>query len=49
MPARTEPMPLLDALAQRYPDSSRTTLRQMLQGSRVRVNGETEKEADADE
>jgi 23S rRNA pseudouridine1911/1915/1917 synthase len=50
---RTEPMPLLDALAQLYPDSSRTTLRQMLQNSRVRVNGETEKDArcvvDADE
>jgi pseudouridine synthase, RluA family len=38
-------MPLLDALAQLYPDSSRTTLRQMLQSSRVRVNGETEKDA----
>lgn len=38
-------MPLLDALALLYPDSSRTTLRQMLQNSRVRVNGETEKDA----
>jgi 23S rRNA pseudouridine1911/1915/1917 synthase len=38
-------MPLLDALARLYPDSSRTTLRQMLQNSRVRVNGETEKDA----
>jgi len=38
-------MLLLDALAQLYPDSSRTTLRQMLQSSRVRVNGETEKDA----
>jgi 23S rRNA pseudouridine1911/1915/1917 synthase len=38
-------MPLLDALAQLYPDSSRTTLRQMLQNSRVRVNGDTEKDA----
>jgi 23S rRNA pseudouridine1911/1915/1917 synthase len=42
---RLEPMPLLDALALLYPDSSRTTLRQMLQNSRVRVNGETEKDA----
>jgi 23S rRNA pseudouridine1911/1915/1917 synthase len=42
---RTEPLPLLDALAQLYPDSSRTTLRQMLQNSRVRVNGDTEKDA----
>ena len=42
---RPEPMPLLDALAQLYPDSSRTTLRQMLQNSRVRVNGDTEKDA----
>jgi 23S rRNA pseudouridine1911/1915/1917 synthase len=46
-------MPLLDALAQLFPDSSRTTLRQMLQNDRVRVNGETEKDArrvvDADE
>jgi 23S rRNA pseudouridine1911/1915/1917 synthase len=38
-------MTLIDALAQLYPDSSRTTLRQMLQSSRVRVNGETEKDA----
>jgi len=42
---RTEPIPLLDALAQLYPDSSRTTLRQMLQNGRVRVNGDTEKDA----
>jgi 23S rRNA pseudouridine1911/1915/1917 synthase len=42
---RTEPLPLLDALAQLYPDSSRTTLRQMLQNGRVRVNGDTEKDA----
>jgi 23S rRNA pseudouridine1911/1915/1917 synthase len=42
---RTEPMPLLETLAQLYPDSSRTTLRQMLQNGRVRVNGETEKDA----
>ena len=38
-------MPLLDRLAQLFPDSSRTTLRQMLQGGRVRVNGEVEKDA----
>jgi 23S rRNA pseudouridine1911/1915/1917 synthase len=38
-------MPLLEALAQLYPDSSRTTLRQLLQNGRVRVNGETEKDA----
>jgi 23S rRNA pseudouridine1911/1915/1917 synthase len=42
---RPEPIPLLDALAQLYPDSSRTTLRQMLQNGRVRVNGDTEKDA----
>jgi len=42
---RNEPMPLLDAIAQLYPDSSRTTLRQMLQNDRVRVNGDTEKDA----
>ena len=42
---RNEPIPLLDALAQLYPDSSRTTLRQMLQTGRVRVGGETEKDA----
>lgn len=36
---------LLDALASLYPDSSKTTLRQMLQGGRVRVNGEIEKNA----
>jgi RluA family pseudouridine synthase len=37
--------PLLDALAGLYPDSSKTTLRQMLQSGRVRVNGEIEKNA----
>lgn len=42
---RTAAMPLLDALEQLYPDSSRTTIRQMLQSGRVRVNGETEKDA----
>lgn len=38
-------MTLLDALARLYPDSSRTTLRQMLQARRVRVNGELEIDA----
>lgn len=37
--------PLLDALAVLYPQSSRTTLRQMLQSGRIRVNGEVEKNA----
>jgi RluA family pseudouridine synthase len=37
--------PLLDVLAGLFPDSSRTTLRQMLQGGRVRVGGEIEKDA----
>ena len=36
---------LLDALAAMYPDSSKTTLRQLLQSGRVRVNGEVEKNA----
>jgi 23S rRNA pseudouridine1911/1915/1917 synthase len=36
---------LLDALAQLYPDSTKTTLRQLLQTGRVRVNGEVEKNA----
>jgi 23S rRNA pseudouridine1911/1915/1917 synthase len=36
---------LLDALATLFPDSSRTTLRQMLQSERVRVNGEIVKNA----
>lgn len=39
------PQQLLDALATLYPDSSRTTLRQMLQAGRVRVNGDIEKNA----
>src|SRR5437763_15204693 len=39
------PILLLDALAAIFPDSSRTTLRQMLQNGRVRVNGELEKDA----
>lgn len=37
--------PLLDALARLFPDSTRTTLRQMLQNGRVRVNHELEKNA----
>jgi RluA family pseudouridine synthase len=37
--------PLLDALAALFPESSRTTLRQMLQARRVRVNGEAEIDA----
>jgi 23S rRNA pseudouridine1911/1915/1917 synthase len=36
---------LLDALGALFPDSSKTTLRQMLQSGRVRVNGEVEKDA----
>jgi 23S rRNA pseudouridine1911/1915/1917 synthase len=40
-----ETQSLLDALALLYPESSRTTLRQMLQTSRVRVNGMVEKNA----
>ncbi|HEX6099975.1 MAG TPA: RluA family pseudouridine synthase [Thermoanaerobaculia bacterium] len=36
---------LLDALARLYPDSTKTTLRQLLQAGRVRVNGEVEKNA----
>ena len=36
---------LLDALAEQFPDSSRTTLRQMLQNDRVRVNGAPERDA----
>lgn len=39
------PRTLLDALADLFPDSSRTTLRQMLQSGRVRVGGEVEKNA----
>src|SRR5712691_2844905 len=41
----TRAQTLLDQLAEMYPDSSRTTLRQMLQGRRVRVNGEPEIDA----
>ncbi|MGZ5494762.1 MAG: RluA family pseudouridine synthase [Thermoanaerobaculia bacterium] len=36
---------LIDALAELFPDSSRTTLRQMLQTGRVRVDGEPEIDA----
>lgn len=39
------PQPLLDALAALYPDSSKTTLRQMLQAGRVSVDTEVEKNA----
>ncbi len=38
-------MTLLEVLASQFPDSSKTTLRQMLQHGRVRVNGEVEKDA----
>ncbi len=38
-------MNLLEALQAQFPDSSKTTLRQMLQTGRVRVNGEAEKDA----
>ena len=41
----TGPVSLLQALADLHPDSSRTTLRQMLQSKRVRVNGELEVDA----
>jgi len=41
----TEASGLIDALSALYPDSSKTTLRQMLQAGRVRVNGEIEKNA----
>lgn len=38
-------MTLLDHLQQRFPDSSKTTLRQMLANGRVRVNGKLEHNA----
>src|SRR5204863_4175769 len=38
-------MTLLEVLARQFPDSSKTTLRQMLQHGRVRVNGEIEKDS----
>jgi RluA family pseudouridine synthase len=41
MPHRT----VMDALQERFPDSSRTTLRKMLQEDRVRVNGKPERDA----
>ena len=44
----TEPQALIDALSRLFPDSSKTTLRQMLQTGRVRVNGEVEKNAKRD-
>lgn len=40
-----QPTTLLDALASCFPDSSRTTLRQILQSGRVAVDGELEKDA----
>ncbi len=43
--AVAKPQQLLDARAVMYPESSKTTLRQMLQTGRVRVNGEIEKNA----
>ena len=39
------PAQLIDELQSLYPDSSKTTLRQLLQNGRVRVNGEMEKNA----
>lgn len=36
---------LLDILQERFPDSSKTTLRMMLKGDRVRVNGQPERDA----
>ncbi|HEY8183812.1 MAG TPA: pseudouridine synthase, partial [Thermoanaerobaculia bacterium] len=39
------PVSLLDAVGEVYPDSSKTSLRQILQSGRVRVNGEVEKDA----
>ena len=39
------PASVLDTLQLLYPDSSKTTLRQLLQAGRVRVNGEVEKDA----
>jgi len=39
------PDTLLDVLQRRFPDSSKTTLRQMLHGDRVRVNGAPERDA----
>jgi 23S rRNA pseudouridine1911/1915/1917 synthase len=36
---------LLEFLGEMYPDSSKTTLRQLLQAGRVRINGEVQKDA----
>ncbi len=36
---------LLDALQKKFPDSSKTTLRKMLQNDRIRVNGTPERDA----
>jgi len=36
---------LLDALQKKFPDSSKTTLRKMLQNDRIRVNGAPERDA----
>jgi RluA family pseudouridine synthase len=38
-------MTLLDVLQERFPDSSKTTLRTMLKNDRVRVNGQPERDA----
>lgn len=43
-----EAQALLDALSRLFPESSKTTLRQLLQNERVRVNGEIEKNARRD-
>ena len=43
--AVTEPAGLLEFLTKLYPESSRTTLRQILHSGRVRVNGQVEKDA----
>ncbi len=42
---QTSEISLIEALAGMFPDSSRTTLRQMLRDNRVRVNGELEHDA----
>jgi 23S rRNA pseudouridine1911/1915/1917 synthase len=45
MSQRVSTRTLLDVLQERLPDSSKTTLRKMLQADRVRVNGNTERNA----
>jgi 23S rRNA pseudouridine1911/1915/1917 synthase len=40
-----EPLALLDVLQQQFPDSSKTTLRKLLQNDRVHVNGAAERDA----